>query len=194
MHVSRKEAVKFKLGYVFLCVIALVTAYVFPLDDANARDANTSSVNPMATEEIRANGEAAIRELIDGFVKAIHAKDIDGVMSVFAPEVISFDLGPPLQHGGGEAFKKRWQELFESFRGPIDYEVRDLAITAGNDVAFSHSLNRISGTMKNGRKTDRWLRWTACYRKTNGKWLIMHEQVSVPVDVPNGKAMLDLKP
>jgi uncharacterized protein (TIGR02246 family) len=194
MHVSRKEAVKFKLGYVFLCVIALVTAYVFPLDDANARDANTSSVTPMATEEIRANGEAAIRELIDGFVKAIHAKDIDGVMSVFAPEVISFDLGPPLQHGGGEAFKKRWQELFESFRGPIDYEVRDLAITAGNDVAFSHSLNRISGTMKNGRKTDRWLRWTACYRKTNGKWLIIHEQVSVPVDVPNGKAMLDLKP
>src|SRR5689334_8846932 len=163
MHVSRKEAVKFKLGYVFLCVIALVMAYVFPLDDANARDANTSSVNPMTTEEIRANGEAAIRELIDGFVKAIRARDIDRVMSVFAPEVISFDLGPPLQHGGGEAFKRRWQELFESFRGPIDYEVRDLAITAGNDVAFSHSLNRISGTMKNGRKTDRWLRWTACY-------------------------------
>jgi uncharacterized protein (TIGR02246 family) len=194
MHVSRKEAVKFKLGYVFLCVIALVMAYVFPLDDANARDANTSSVNPMTTEEIRANGEAAIRELIDGFVKAIRARDIDRVMSVFAPEVISFDLGPPLQHGGGEAFKRRWQELFESFRGPIDYEVRDLAITAGNDVAFSHSLNRISGTMKNGGKTDRWLRWTACYRKTNGKWLIIHEQVSVPVDVPNGKAMLDLKP
>jgi ketosteroid isomerase-like protein len=48
--------------------------------------------------------------------------------------------------------------------------------------------------MKNGRKTDRWLRWTACYRKTNGKWLIVHEQVSVPVDVGNGKAMLDLQP
>jgi ketosteroid isomerase-like protein len=38
--------------------------------------------------------EAAIRELIDGFVKAIRAKDINGVMSVFAPEVVSFDLGP----------------------------------------------------------------------------------------------------
>jgi ketosteroid isomerase-like protein len=48
--------------------------------------------------------------------------------------------------------------------------------------------------MKNGQKTDRWLRWTACYHKTNGKWLIVHEQVSVPVDVRNGKAMLDLKP
>jgi ketosteroid isomerase-like protein len=43
-------------------------------------------------------------------------------------------------------------------------------------------------------RTDRWLRWTACYRKTNGKWLIIHEQVSVPVDLRTGNAILDLKP
>jgi ketosteroid isomerase-like protein len=132
--------------------------------------------------------------LIDGFVKAIPAKDIDGVMSVFAPEVISFELGPPLQHGGGATFMKRWIELFESYPGSIDYEVRDLSVTAADDVAFSHSLNRISGMMKNGKKTDRWLRWTACYRKTNGKWLIVHEQVSVPVDLRSGKEVLGLKP
>jgi uncharacterized protein (TIGR02246 family) len=186
--------VRFELSGVFLCIIALVTAHVCRPYDANARDAAPSPQNPMAIEETRTKSEAAIRELIDGFVKAIRAKDIHGVMSVFAPEVVSFDLGPPLQHGGGETFKKRWQELFESFQGPIDYEVRDLSITAGDDVAFSHSLNRMSGTMMNGLKTDRWLRWTACYRKLNGKWLIIHEQVSVPVDMRNGKAMLDLKP
>jgi ketosteroid isomerase-like protein len=89
---------------------------------------------------------------------------------------------------------KRWQELFESYPNAIDYEVRDLRITVGGDVAFSHSLNRVSGTLKNGKKSDRWLRWTACYRKTNGRWLIVHEQVSVPVDVRNGKAILDLRP
>jgi uncharacterized protein (TIGR02246 family) len=194
--VSRKGAlrVKFKLGRVFVCIIAVVTAYVCRPNDANARDATPSPQDLMAIEETRTKSEAAIRELIDGFVKAIRAKDIEGVMSVFAPEVVSFDLGPPLQHGGGETFKKRWQELFEPFQGPINYEVRDLSITAGDDVAFSHSLNKMSGTMKNGRKTDRWLRWTACYRKTNRRWLIIHEQVSVPVDVRNGKAMLDLKP
>jgi len=148
----------------------------------------------MAIEQNGTKNEAAIRELVDGFVKAIRAKDIHGVMSVFGPEVVSFDLGPPLRHGGGEAFVKRWQELFESYQGPIDYEVRDLSITARDDVAFSHSLNRISGTMKNGQQTDRWLRWTACYRKTDGKWLIVHEQVSVPVELRNGKALLDLRP
>jgi uncharacterized protein (TIGR02246 family) len=148
----------------------------------------------MTIEGNKTKNEAAIRELIDVFVKAIRAKDINGVMSVFAPEVVSFDLGPPLQHGGGETFVKRWQELFESYQNPLDYEVRHLSITADDDVASSHSLNRVSGTMKNGQKSDRWLRWTACYRKTNGKWLIVHEHVSVPVDLGNGKAMLDLKP
>jgi uncharacterized protein (TIGR02246 family) len=148
----------------------------------------------MTVDENRMKEEDAIRGLIDGFVKAIRAKDTNGVMSVFAPEVVSFDLGPPLQHGGGETLMKRWQELFESYQNPIDYEVRDLSITAGDDVAFSHSLNRVSGTLKNGQKSDRWLRWTACYRKANGRWLIVHEQVSVPVDVRNGRAILDLTP
>jgi uncharacterized protein (TIGR02246 family) len=148
----------------------------------------------MSIEEHRRKEEAAIREVIDRLVKAIRAKDRDGVIPVFASEVVSFDLGPPLQHGAGETFAKRWQELFESYQGPIDYEVHDLSIAADDDLAFSHSLNRVSGTTKNGQKSDRWLRWTACYRKTNGKWVIVHEHVSVPVDIRSGKAMLDLTP
>ena len=48
--------------------------------------------------------------------------------------------------------------------------------------------------MNNGQKTDLWLRWTACLRKINSKWLIVHHQNSVPVDLENGKAVLDLKP
>ena len=150
--------------------------------------------NPVTTEDNRMKDKAEIRALIDGFVKAIRAKDVNGVMSVFAPDVVSFDLGPPLQHGGGEAFVTRWQELFASYQGPIDYEVHDLSVTAGDDVAFTHSLNRIGGTTGSGKRTDRWLRWTACYRKIDGRWLIVHEQVSVPVDVRSGRAALDLKP
>ncbi|HZS04020.1 MAG TPA: nuclear transport factor 2 family protein [Blastocatellia bacterium] len=80
----------------------------------------------MTIEKDKTKDEAAIRELIDGFVEAVRAKDINGVISVFAPEIVSFDLGSPLQHGGGETFVRRWQELFESYQNPIDYEVREL--------------------------------------------------------------------
>ena len=148
----------------------------------------------MVMEEDRATNEAEIRELIEGYTEAIRTQDIDGVMSVYAPDLIAFDIAPPLQFVGAEAFRKIWQGIFETFESPIPYEVRDLSITAGDDVAFSHSLNRNSGTMKNGQRADLWLRWTACYRKLNGKWRIAHLQVSVPVDFQTGKAMLDLKP
>jgi uncharacterized protein (TIGR02246 family) len=174
--------------------IALVVACLRRPNGVDSRNSTLSLQKTMTIEEDKAKNEAAIRELIDGFVKAIRAKDINGVMSVFAPEVVSFDLSPPLEHGGGESFMKRWQKLFESYQSPIDYEISDLSMTVGDDVAFSHSLNSIGGTLKNGQKTDRWLRWTACYRKTNGKWLIVHEHVSVPADLGNGKAILDLKP
>jgi uncharacterized protein (TIGR02246 family) len=142
----------------------------------------------------KADDRAAIEALIDGFVAAIRAKDLDGVMSVFAPEVVSFDLGPPLQHGGGEVFERHWKALFQAYQGAIDYEVRELAIVAGDGVAFSHSLNRTAGTTQAGQRSERWLRWTACFRKTGGRWRIVHEHVSVPADLRSGKAVLDLTP
>lgn len=140
------------------------------------------------------NDEAAIRELIDRFAKAFRAKDIDGCMAVFASEIVSFDILPPLQTVGADVFVKHWQEFFGSYQGPIDVEFPDVRIAAGDDVAFSYCLHRIAGRLKNGDKTDFWLRWTACWRKASDKWLIVHEQVSVPVDLGSGTALMDLKP
>ena len=148
----------------------------------------------MAVEENKKNDEAEIKRVIEGGVEAIRDKNIEDVMSLYAQEVVSFDIVPPLRYMGADAFRKPWEEVFSSFQGPIGYEILDLNITAGDDVAFTYSLNRISGTMKNGLKTDLWLRWTACFRKINGKWLIVHHQNSVPVDLEHGKAVLDGKP
>jgi ketosteroid isomerase-like protein len=99
-----------------------------------------------------------------------------------------------MQHGGIAAYRRPWEETFASFEGRISYEVIDLSITAADDVAFSHSLNHMSGTTKSGQTTSMWVRWTACFRKLDGRWLITHEQVSVPIDLESGKALLDLEP
>ena len=132
--------------------------------------------------------EAAIRALIDAFAGAIRARDIDGVMAVFAPEVVSFDLTPPLYHGGGEAFRRRWTAFFDTHAQTGTYAVTDLHIAVGGDTAFSHSLNRTQAL------PERWVRWTACYRRIEAAWRIVHEHVSVPVDPQHGRAVLDLTP
>jgi uncharacterized protein (TIGR02246 family) len=148
----------------------------------------------MTVEDNKKNDEAEIKRVIEGGVEALRDKNIEGVMSFYAQEVVSFDIVPPLRYVGAEAFRKVWEEVFFVYQGPIDYEIHDLTITVGDDVAFTHSLNRISGTLNTGQKTDLWLRVTACFRKINGKWLIVHHQNSVPVDLKTGRAVLDLKP
>jgi uncharacterized protein (TIGR02246 family) len=149
----------------------------------------------MATEKNKAIDEAQIRQLIDNWAKALRAKDINGLMSHYTPDILVFDLAPPLQYAGADAYRKNFDEWFTSFQGPVGYEIRDLSITTGDDAAFSHSLNRISGTRTNGEETDVWVRATVCFRKVDGKWRVTHEHVSVPFYMePPYKASLDLKP
>ena len=137
---------------------------------------------------------AQIRQLIDHWVKALHAKDINGLMAHHATDILLFDAVPPLQYKGAEAYRNNWERCFPCFQGPIGCEIRELSITAGDDVAFSHSLNQIRGTTTTGENFATWLRVTVCYRKLDGQWTVTHEHVSVPFDPESGRASVDLKP
>ena len=120
-----------------------------------------------------ANNEAEIRKVLDQWAKAFHARDLNGIMSIYEPgdALVSYDIVPPLQYSGYEAYKKDYQEFLDQFQGPVEIEYRDLKIVAGDTVAFSRGLERMTGTLKNGQKFDTWVRFTECYRKTNGRWL-----------------------
>lgn len=87
--------------------------------------------------------QTAIRELVARLVTAARAKDIDAVMSAYAPEMLAFDIVAPLHRAGAETFREPWQKVFELYRSPINYEVHDLSITADDNLAFSQSLNRL---------------------------------------------------
>jgi ketosteroid isomerase-like protein len=62
------------------------------------------------------------------------------------------------------------------------------------DLAVVYSVNRISGTLANGAKNEYWVRWTAAWQKIDGRWMIAHDQVSVPTYFETGRAALDLTP
>jgi ketosteroid isomerase-like protein len=126
-------------------------------------------------------------------VKAICAKDIDLVTSLYAPDLVSFDIAPPLRYFGADGKRRAWQEAFAAFSGPITYEVRDLNVTTNGELAFVHSLNHVNAALASGQ-IDMWLRWTACFRRIDGVWLVVHDHVSVPADPEHGQAILNLKP
>ena len=140
--------------------------------------------------------ETEIRLLIDDWVKALRNKDADEILSHYAAYNVMFVMAPPLQYtpanSPGANGIKEW---FATWDGPIGYEVRDVKIAADDGVAFSHSLNRMSGTKTDGEKVDMWLRETLCFRKFDGQWKIAHQHESVPFYMDGSyKAAVDLKP
>jgi ketosteroid isomerase-like protein len=137
--------------------------------------------------------EDIIRERVREYAQAICAKDIDTVMTFFAPDLLSFDLEPPLRYSTARKKRERWLEAFTAFTR-IEYEVREINVVAREDLAFVNGINRFSGTFPDGRSSATWVRWTACWRRIEGNWLIVHDHVSVPADLKAGKALLDLTP
>ncbi|MDF2706815.1 MAG: hypothetical protein K0R62_2467 [Nonomuraea muscovyensis] len=138
--------------------------------------------------------ETRIRRHIDKIVEGIQAKDLEALKRLYTTDVVSFDVEPPLQHVGVEAKAKNWANVFTAFE-EANYEVRDLTLTVGDDVAFGHCFGRLSGTLKDGTVTKgMWVRGTFGFRKIDGEWLIAHDQVSVPFDVRSGGGVTALEP
>ena len=148
----------------------------------------------MATTNHTAHDEAQIRQLIEQLVQALHAKDLNTLMSYYAPDILTFDILPPLQYQGIDAYRKNFEAWFAAVQGPIEYETRDLRIMTGDTVAFCHSLNRVRSTRTTGETTETWVRVTVGFRKMEGAWRITHEHVSVPCDLETSHASLDLQP
>lgn len=147
----------------------------------------------MTRESTKASAEAQVRMVIESWARALRAKDAKGVVSHYAAGFVQFSLAPPLVSAVADA--KGLNEWFSGWRGPIGYEIRDLSLTVGEDVAFSRSLNRLSGTSTDGEKSDIWFRHTLCFRKIGGEWKIAHEHESVPFYMDGSyKAAVDLKP
>jgi len=80
------------------------------------------------------------------------------------------------------------------FNGPLKFEISDLSVAADEKMGFGHSIQHLTGTDTKGQPVDLTVRVTDVYRKIKGNWLIVHEHVSVPVDLNTGKPDLSSKP
>ena len=109
--------------------------------------------------------DAAIRADVDAIVEAVRAKDINAFLSRCAPDIVAFDLLPPLVHVGMTAVRRAWDAALGAFQGLPDYEVSDLHVAVDGDVAFCHGLTRFGGTRKDGKPVATWLRSTMAFRK-----------------------------
>ena len=93
-----------------------------------------------------------------------------------------FDVPLPFQSRGLDEYKKTWDLFFGCHEPSQAFDIEDLAITAGEDVAFAVA------TMRCGAGTDDaapveggfLFRLTIGLRKIDGDWRVTHEHHSVP--------------
>ncbi|VVJ15360.1 reductase [Amycolatopsis camponoti] len=138
--------------------------------------------------------ESEVRQHIGAIVEGLRAKDLDALRRVYAEDVVSYDVEPPLQHVGIDAKLTNWAKVFTLFE-EVDYELRDLTLIVSTDLAVGHGFGRVSGTLRDGTPTKgMWVRATFVLRKRGNDWLIVHDQASVPFDMATGRGVADLEP
>jgi ketosteroid isomerase-like protein len=126
--------------------------------------------------------------------EAIRAKDIDRLMSFYAADVVYFDIVPPLRYVGQAALRARFLDWFGRYESGIGQDIGELRISASEDVAVTSMLIRSGGTLKNGTEVGFWVRATTCCQRAEHGWAIVHEHVSLPVDLESRRAVVDLVP
>jgi uncharacterized protein (TIGR02246 family) len=149
-----------------------------------------------AVESIKTTGnEGEIRAIIEDWGEGLRTRDAQACISHYAEDVVQFNLAPPLEYRGKATVGRQLTDWLQTFSGPIELETSELRITAGNDTAFAHCFNHIKGAGVNGQQNDIWVRVTIGFRKTDGKWLVTHEHISVPFYMDGSfRAAVDLKP
>lgn len=124
--------------------------------------------------------DAAVRDCLETLAQAIRDKDVDAVMTHYAPDVFVFDVMPPMDVHGADDYRKNFEKWFASMQGPIDYQMNDLRISLSDSHAFCFCLSHVQGTSAGGENVDYWVRVTSCLQRANGQWLVGHEHVSMP--------------
>lgn len=128
--------------------------------------------------------ESQIKALIEAWTDAVRRHDLPAILAHHEQDIVMFDVPPPLRSRGMDEYGKTW-DLFFKYHKPLQaFDIEELEITAGEDVAFAVAIIRCgSATFSGPPEQGGFLfRLTIGLRKIDGAWRITHEHHSVPAD------------
>lgn len=127
--------------------------------------------------------EQEVRTLIENWVTAVHAGDLDTVLADHAPDIVMFDVPPPYDGVRGlDAYRDTWPGFFEWQRSGASFSLESLDVTAGDDVAFAHALLLCGTPAEHKANPALRLRLTIGLRRVDRRWTVTHEHHSFPLE------------
>lgn len=134
----------------------------------------------MSRNEEFAVQEAAVRELLTTWAAAVRGKDLKAILAHHADDIVMFDVPPPFESRGLDAYRETWKLFYSAQPEPVAFDIKRLDIVAGADVAFAFALMQCAERDKDGRRVPLDFRLTVGLRRVGGHWTIVHEHHSVP--------------
>ena len=126
------------------------------------------------------DSEGEIRVLIERWADAVQRQDIEAIVEHHAKDFVMFDVPPPNELEGIDAYRDSWTPFFEHFKNGGVFAIERLDVTAGDQAGFATALLRC-GTKEELEKDPRTrLRLTVGLRRDQEHWLIAHEHHSYP--------------
>jgi ketosteroid isomerase-like protein len=122
------------------------------------------------------------------------ARDVDALMTKIADDAHSFEHQVPLEYVGAEAIRKSCEQGFDAVAGEFRWDVPDLQVLVRDDIAVTWGLNRMRSRPLGEAMIETWSRGTRVFQKIDGRWKMIHQHVSFPVDPETGEARTDLEP
>ena len=127
--------------------------------------------------------EIEIRKIIDDWAQAVRDQNDAGIRKDHDPDILMFDVPPPFQSRGMDAYMATWKLFFGcSVEKPVRFDLTDIEITAGDDVAFATAIGHCVDINSSGQREPLDFRLTMGLRKRNGQWRILHEHHSLPAE------------
>jgi uncharacterized protein (TIGR02246 family) len=128
----------------------------------------------------RAADEAAVRKVVEDWAAAVRRRDLPAILRNHAPDVLMFDVPPPFQSRGIAEYGKTWDVFFAWAGDPAVFDIREMRIAAGSDVAFVAATMHCAARDRSAKDAELDFRLTIGLSKIDGAWTIVHEHHSVP--------------
>jgi uncharacterized protein (TIGR02246 family) len=131
-----------------------------------------------ATSESRAEDERVIRDLEIEMSRALAAKDLGKLVSLYADDAALYDERDPCTRGK-DAIRETWKVDFARLGLTMSVEPRTVEVSSGGDLAWAHGVYTVTMNDTAGKPVaDRWDYALVYTKQPDGKWRIMADSAN----------------
>lgn len=141
---------------------------------------------------IQIDGDQVVAQEVLAQIKlwdqALMGTNIEDLLQQCAPNISMFDVS--MQMNGIKEYKTEWEKFSPYFMDGMQISRRDMKLYASDTLAVLHCHSKVEHRALKGQLQMPWCRTTLCLKKVQDHWQVIHQHISMPVDMVTGKAIV----